>query len=54
MIQTQNNPAFERYAAIEELFWQVGVMNEQLETIHASEEYKAFELLLLKVSAGMK
>ena len=53
MIETSNNPTFSRYAAIEELYFSVAVRRGKLEEIHATEEYRAFERMLLEKAATL-
>ena len=52
MIETINNPAFNRYMAIEELYFRIGVREGKLEEIQATEEYQAFERMLLGMAGG--
>ena len=52
MIDTTNNPSFDRYVFIDDLYFRIGVREGKLEEIQDTEEYRAFECMLLEMAAS--
>lgn len=53
MIETVNNPAFNRYMLIEEMYFTLAVREGRLKEIQNSRQYQEFENLLLSITTGI-